>query len=115
MFTSVCYKPYHMNNGYQQMWAEIKNLWNYALTSDILHTCINTPPPGFIALNTLGNTNISFFETTLFCYTGDILSIHIKQLREKLKLRGNTGTKLKQNQRTLQNGKIMVGCRFSSV
>jgi len=22
-----------MNNGFQQMWAEIKNLWNHALTS----------------------------------------------------------------------------------
>jgi len=21
--------PYHMNNGFQQMWAEIKHLWNY--------------------------------------------------------------------------------------
>ena len=26
----VCYKSYHMNNRFQQMWAEIKNLWNYA-------------------------------------------------------------------------------------
>jgi len=26
----VCDKPYHENNGFQQMWAEIKNLWNYA-------------------------------------------------------------------------------------
>jgi len=23
-------KSYHMNNGFQQMWAEIKNLWNHA-------------------------------------------------------------------------------------
>ena len=29
----VCDKPYHMNNGFQQMWAEIKNLWNNALYS----------------------------------------------------------------------------------
>ena len=28
---SVCDKPYHMNNGFQQMWAVIKNLWNHAL------------------------------------------------------------------------------------
>jgi len=26
----VCDKPYHMNNGFQQMWAEIENLWNHA-------------------------------------------------------------------------------------
>jgi len=25
----VCDKPNHMNNGFQQMWAEIKHLWNY--------------------------------------------------------------------------------------
>ena len=29
----VCDKPYHMNNGFQQTWAEIENLWNYALFS----------------------------------------------------------------------------------
>ena len=28
-------KPYHMNNRFQQMWAEIKNLWNYALICSI--------------------------------------------------------------------------------
>jgi len=27
----VCNKPYHMNNGFQHMWAEIKILWNHAL------------------------------------------------------------------------------------
>ena len=27
----VCDKPYHMNNGFQQMWAEIKNVWKHAL------------------------------------------------------------------------------------
>jgi len=27
----VCDKPYHKNNEFQQMWAEIKQLWNYAL------------------------------------------------------------------------------------
>jgi len=27
----VCDKPYHINNGFQQMWAEIKNLLNHAL------------------------------------------------------------------------------------
>jgi len=27
----VCDKPYHMNNGFQQMWVEIQNLWNQAL------------------------------------------------------------------------------------
>ena len=35
----VCDKPYHMNNGFQQMWAEIgEKLWNYAwmLLSDAL-------------------------------------------------------------------------------
>jgi len=25
----ACDKPYHMNNGFQQMWAVIKKLWNY--------------------------------------------------------------------------------------
>ena len=29
----VCDKPYYMNNGFQQMWAEIKTLWNYALST----------------------------------------------------------------------------------
>jgi len=24
------HEPYHMNNGFQQMWAEIKNLFNHA-------------------------------------------------------------------------------------
>jgi len=28
---SVCNKPYHMNNGFQQKCAEIKSLWNHAL------------------------------------------------------------------------------------
>ena len=27
----VCDKPYHMNNGFQQMWVGIKKLWNYAM------------------------------------------------------------------------------------
>jgi len=27
----VCDKHYHMNNEFQQMWAEIKNVWNHAL------------------------------------------------------------------------------------
>jgi len=27
----VCDKPYHMNNGFQQMWVVIQNLWNHAL------------------------------------------------------------------------------------
>jgi len=26
----VCDKAYHMNNRFQQMWAEFKKLWNYA-------------------------------------------------------------------------------------
>jgi len=26
-------KPYHMNNVFQQMWAEIENLWNHALVT----------------------------------------------------------------------------------
>jgi len=26
----VCDKPYHMNNGFQQMWAEVNKLWNYS-------------------------------------------------------------------------------------
>jgi len=26
----VCDKPYHMNNGFKQMLAEIKKLWNHA-------------------------------------------------------------------------------------
>jgi len=30
---SVCDKPYQMNNGFQQMWADTNNLWNYALLS----------------------------------------------------------------------------------
>ena len=41
----VCDKPYHMNNGFQQMWAEIKNLWNYAyMYSNFVtfHTCNRT-------------------------------------------------------------------------
>ena len=33
----------------------------------------------------------------------------------KLKLRGNLGTELQQNQRTLQNLKIRLGCRSSYV
>jgi len=24
-------KPYHMNNGFQQMWPEISKLWNHSL------------------------------------------------------------------------------------
>jgi len=27
----VCDERYHMNNGFQQMWTEIKKLWNYAI------------------------------------------------------------------------------------
>jgi len=33
---SVCDQPYHMNNGFQQMWAEIKNLWKHAKKSRTL-------------------------------------------------------------------------------
>ena len=36
-------------------------------------------------------------------------------LWEKLKLRENLGTELQQNQRTLQNLKIRLGCRSSYV
>jgi len=31
----VCDKHYHMNNGFQQMWAEIKQLWNHAQISTV--------------------------------------------------------------------------------
>ena len=31
MSLPVCDKPYHVNNGFQQMRAEIKNLWNHVL------------------------------------------------------------------------------------
>jgi len=31
----VCDKPYHMNNGFQQIWAEIKKMWNHTLLYDI--------------------------------------------------------------------------------
>jgi len=27
----VCDQPYHMNNEFQEMWTEIKKLWNHAL------------------------------------------------------------------------------------
>jgi len=26
-----CDKPYHINNGFQQMWADIENVWTSAL------------------------------------------------------------------------------------
>jgi len=32
----VCDKPYHMNNGFQQMWADIKNVWNHLLHGDFM-------------------------------------------------------------------------------
>ena len=32
----VCDKPYQMNNGFQQMWAEIKYLWNHALANSLV-------------------------------------------------------------------------------
>jgi len=31
----VCDKPYHMNNGFQQMWTEIKKMWNHAFPMSI--------------------------------------------------------------------------------
>jgi len=36
----VCDKPYHMNTGFQQMWAEIKKCGNHALTGLMLNMII---------------------------------------------------------------------------
>jgi len=35
----VCDQPYHMNNGFQLMWVEIKNVWNHAFVSLIVCNC----------------------------------------------------------------------------
>jgi len=35
----VCDKPYHMNNGLQQMWADIKYLWNHVLWQTHILIC----------------------------------------------------------------------------
>jgi len=39
----VCDKPYHMNNLFQQMWAEIKFLWNHAYIWQRLSKYVKLP------------------------------------------------------------------------